>query len=150
MAGGRPPKPKHVKEAQGTLEKSREIEHPVTFEPLSAVPKVPDVVPEEGREFFTHHCRLLFSVGLLTAGDISSISQASIWYAIFIRASRSLEEDGQSQKSQTGYENPRPQFTAMVQAQKYLNEFQNKFGFNLASRQRISMPKKKDNSEYFD
>ena len=147
---GRPPKPKHIKEAQGTLEKSREVDNPLTFAPLVAIPEAPTTLTKSGRDFFNLHCEILCNVGQLTAGDISSIIQASRWYAIFDEASKSVFEDGGEQDTSTGYKAATPAFTRMVQAQKYLNEFQNKYGFNLASRQRISMPTQKPENELFD
>jgi P27 family predicted phage terminase small subunit len=103
-----------------------------------------------GRDFFYHHCEILLNSGELTAGDISAIIQASRWYVIFIQAAEAVGEDDGEQETSTGYKAVTPAFGRMVQAQRWLNEFQNKFGFNLAARQKISMSEKKPEDELFD
>lgn len=144
MAAGRPRKPVHIKKAQGTLAKSREIDNPVTFEALNKIPDVPDLIPNEGKEYFTYCCELLFSIGMLSAAYIPDITRAAFYYAIFIRAGKIIRDSGYSQVASSGYTSITAHLTALTKAQKELKEFESKYGFNLVSSQKISMPKKKN------
>jgi len=145
-----PAKPKHVKEAQGTLRKCRETDNPVTFEPLSEVPSVPETIPEQGRDYFRYCCELLLSIGLLTAAFIPDITRAAIWYAIMVRAAAHISEDDYFQKTQAGYTAINAHLTTLEKATKFLNEFEGKYGLNLVSSQKLSMPNKKKNEDDFD
>ncbi len=150
MGAGRPRKPVHIKKAQGTLEKSREIDNPVTFDSLSDVPEIPVIVPNEGRDYFVFCCELLLSIRLLTAAFIPDITRAAIWYGYMVQAVNQMAEDKYYQETKTGYTAINSHLTTYEKAHKYLSDFENKYGFNLVSSQRLSMPDKKRESEYFD
>ena len=142
-------KPKHIKEAQGTLRKCREVDSPATTEPIE-VPAVPDEVPEEGRGYFTHACEVLFSLGVLTAAYVPDISRAAMTYAFFIRAQRELEESGTVQMTKTGYTAISANWTVYKDSLKYLTEFESRYGLSLVSAQRLSVPDKPKKDDDFD
>lgn len=145
---GRPRKPNHIKEAQGTLEKSRVNEHPLSFEPLSRVPEPPGDLNKDGRAFYVYICQILINAGLLTAGYLFDIERAAFWYSLFKDAQREIELEGYYQESETGWRQIKPSVQIIEKATKYLNEFDGKYGLNLVAGQKIEIPENKDEPEY--
>ena len=143
-----PQKPKHIKQAQGTLRKCREVDHPATTEPLSEVPAVPAEVPDESHGYFTHCCEILLSLGVLTAAYVPDITRAAMTYAHFIRAQRALELVSPVQETKTGYTAISAWWTVYKDSMKSLNEFEGKYGLSLVSSQRISVPDRTDNEDF--
>lgn len=146
----RPRKPDHIKKAQGTLRECRVNQSPATAEILSAVPAVPDDVPDDGRGYFVQSCEILFSLGVLTAAYIPDISRVAMWYSIFIRAFRAIEADGYFQTTQGGYTAINAHLTTMDKAHKHLVDFEGRYGLTLVSAQKISIPAKPKNEKDFD
>ena len=150
MSGGRPRKPKHIKEAQGTLAKSREVDHPAMGEALSVLPSVPVGMGEHEEKYFLHCAGDLLSKGLLTAGFLPSLEMAASWYALFIIARNEVRSNGAVQVTQSGYTQITGSFTTMDKTYKNLVDFENRYGFNLVSSQKISMPAREKGNKYFD
>ena len=139
----RPRKPDHIKEAQGTLQPCRVNDSPVSGILLSALPDIPDIVPEEGREYFLYFCQS----GLgrwLTADIIPAIARAGWLYANFIRATQSMEADNGLpwQVAQSGWTQKKGEWTIATEAHKLLLEIEREYGVTLASSQKISIPNK--------
>ena len=147
---GRPTKPRHIKEAQGTLEKSREVDNPITRQALSKVPNIPDIIPDRGKEYFIYCCKALIEDGLLSAAIINKAVRAASWYADFVKASKAIDEHGYIQTTKSGYDAISPHLTMKERAEKYLTEFEREYGLTLASSQKLSMPTKKPDDELFD
>jgi len=145
-----PAKPKHIKEAQGTLKPSREVENPVTFQALSIIPDIPDVIPDAGKEYFIYCCKALIEIGVLSAAIINKAVRAASWYADFVKASKAIDEHGYIQTTKSGYDAISPHLTMKERAEKYLTEFEREYGLTLASSQKLSMPTKKPDDELFD
>ena len=137
---GRPRKPNHVKEAQGTLQKCRVNDHPLTFEPLSAVPMPVRELDAEGLRFFRIVCELMISKRLLTPAFLLDITQAAKNYSYLIKIEKALDEDDLFQVSESGWKQTHTGMKAYSDLQKSLNEFYNRYGLNLTASQKIEMP----------
>ena len=140
MAGGRPRKAVHIKEAQGTLAKSREITDPAIGEVMSILPAVPVGMTEDEEKYFLYCCDELLNLGLLTSQFIVSIEMAAIWYREFCEARRFIRENGGTQKTQSGYTQINGYFTQMKESYRMLRDFENSYGLNLVSAQKINLP----------
>ncbi len=147
---GNPKKPKHIKIAQGTLENSREIASPATGVSLSTLPAVPGGMGKDEEEFFIWACSQLLDLGLLTSQFIISIEIASMWWAEFCKAREKCRGADGMYTSQSGYTQISGWYSNMEKSSKLLNEFLGKYGLDLVSSQRISMPPRSDDSEIFD
>ena len=145
---GRPSKSNEIKKAQGTLRPCRVVDQPVTFKALSAVPAVPDSVPEFGREYFSHCCEALFTAGVLSAAIIPCIEIACAWYHIYVLAREAIKKGGYMQKTKTGYSAISADFTALKEATGQLRKFEGENGLNLVSSQKISGPGVSENSMF--
>ena len=118
---------------------------------LSAVPDVPDVVPDEGKGYFAHVCQSGLGIWL-TADLIPTIARGAVFYTHFIRAFNAIEKAGGSawQSSGTGWTQKSGEFSIMVEAHKLLLEFEREQGLTLASSQKISIPDRPQNEGDFD
>ena len=137
---GRPGKPKHIKEAQGTLERSREVANPATGEPLPVLPAIPDGMTVEEEKFFIWVCEELIKTHLLTSQFIIEIEMAAMWYRSFCEAREKVRKDSGVQTTKTGYTQTTGWWSQMKDAYKNLTEFGNRYGLNLVSSQKISLP----------
>lgn len=145
---GRPAKTRQEKEAQGTLEKSREPSNPITYEPLSEVPDVE--VPMRGKDYFVHCCRAMIERGTLSAATINKVVRAAGWYDLWVRALDGIAKDGYIQSTKTGYKAFSPDVTTMEKAEKFLTEFEREYGLTLASSQKLNLPEHKGEDDDFD
>jgi len=148
MAGGRPRKPRHIKEAQGTLEKSREIETPATGEPLSILPAIPDGMTADEEKYFIYCCEELLNLGLLTSQFIVSIEMAAVWYGQFCEARERVRKGEAVQTTKTGYTQTTGYWSQMKDSYKNLVEFESRYGLNLVSSQKISVPEGNRGSDF--
>lgn len=135
-----PQKPKHIKEAQGTLKNYREIANPAMGESLSVLPAVPDGFTVEEEKFFIYVCNELLNLGLLASQFIVDVEMACIWYRAFCEARKVIREGGGVQTTQSGYNQTTGYWSQMKDSYKNLVDFNNKYGLNLVAAQKISMP----------
>ena len=144
---GRPIKPKHTKEQQGTLRPIREIKNPLTSKTLSSVPLCPEYFNDNEREFYNYTCSVLLSLNLLTPQFILDIRYTATWYHVAKESAAKIREGKIINQFATGHSVPHAYLTAFEKATKFLNEFNNHYGFNLTSSQRIEMPSIKGNDK---
>ena len=145
---GRPRKPVHIKEAQGTLEKSRELDHPLTYSPLSKIPTPSTDLNEDGQKYYEYICKLLLSKHLLTPAFLFDIERSAFWYQQFKYAQREIGKFGSVEESKSGWKQVGAYITLIEKATKFLNEFDNKYGLNLVAGQRIEMPETDDGPDF--
>ena len=146
----RPTKPDHVKEAQGTLQPCRVNDSPAVGDALSVLPAVPDGMTEYEEKYFIWCCEDLLDKGLLTRSFAVSIERAALWYHVFATSRKRMRGGGYVQETQSGYTQITADFTAMKESHKLLSEFEGKYGLDLVSSQKISMPVRDKDDEYFD
>ena len=148
MGAGRPRKTNELKAAQGTLEKSRVNERPLNYAPLTAVPSIPEDLDDEGAKYYGYVCTLLLSKRLLTPAYLFDIERAAFWYSQFKIAQRDIKNNTAVERSKGGWKQVGAYLSVAEKATKYLNEFDNKYGLNLVSGQKIEMPEIQDEPEY--
>ena len=146
----RPSKPDHVKKAQGTLQPCRVNNNPATAELLSAVPDVPEDVPEGGGGYFTHVCNMLLYFKKLTAALIPTITRISQIYDVYQEAQKDVAINGAFQTTQSGYSTKSGAWTVMTESHNHILAFEKECGFTLASSQKISIPDRPQNETDFD
>lgn len=144
----RPRKPKHIKEIQGTLEKSREIKNPLTAEKLSSVPSPPKNFNPNENKFYNYTCQVLLSMGLLTPQFIMDVINAATWYHLATESAQHIR-DGEITIEKPTYTQISTWVKAFDLASKHLNEFNTHYGFNLTASQRIEMPTVEDDDNDF-
>jgi len=149
---GRPSKPRHIKEQQGTLRKCREVDNHLQLTPLSRLPETPTMIRgnDDAIEYFEFVCAALLGKGLLMADFVPDITRAAFWWSRFKEAVREIENKGVTQKAKTGWEQVSAWFTITEKAQKYLKEFEDRYGLNLVASQKISAPIKEKGEDDFD
>jgi hypothetical protein len=148
--GGRPKKPRHIKEGQGTLTKSREIENYLVSEKLDILPAIPEGMKPEEEKFFIWACEEMLKTGTLSSQFLRSLERACFYWWIWVSCREIIRRDGATQKSNSGWNQKSGDFTVMNEAHKYLVEFDNEYGLNLVSSQKIRMPDVKKGNDYFD
>ena len=133
-------KAKHIKEAQGTLQPCRVNDSPATGEPMSLLPAIPDGMEVEEEKYFIKCCEELLNLGLLTSQFIPSIEMAAFWWWEFVENRKKIRKEGSVQVTKTGYSQTTGYHSAMKDAYKNLVDFENRYGLNLVSAQKISVP----------
>ena len=148
MAAGRPKKPNHIKEAQGTLEKSRINDRPIDYGCLSAIPTPPEILDNDGKGFYTYVCGLLLSKKLLSAAYLLDIERAATWHSIYKICQRKIYNGEIFVVANSGWEAKGGAVQLLSDATKFLNDFDNRYGLNLVAGQKIEMPEIFNEPEY--
>lgn len=137
---GRPRKTREVKELQGTLEKSREIENYAKYEPVRKLPEITKDLNADGKAWFRHYCQVMIDQGLMTTAFISDFENAAYLYQTIKIAQRSLNKEGYIMKMANNYRQISPWWKTLIEATKMLGDFSNRYGLNLAASQKIQSP----------
>jgi phage terminase small subunit len=137
---GRPRKPKHQKEAQGTLRKGRELEACLEYKPVKAIPPIPDILNEDGRMLFTARCREMIDQGLLTSVYIADVIIAACFWQLIMDAQRHINKDGTTVQVNKRYFQTNCYVKQLVDASKGYREIASRYGWDLVSSQRIQIP----------
>ena len=145
-----PAKPRHIKEAQGTLKKSREVANPASGEALSVLPAIPDGMTVDEERYFIYVCEQLLDLGLLTSQFVVDIEMAAMWYRQFVEARKKIREGEGIYVAKSGYSQVSGWHTQMEKAYKNLTDFHGKYGLDLVSSQKISMPPRNKEDTDFD
>ena len=149
MNKGRPRKAVHIKEAQGTLARSREISDPIVSEQLDTLPTIPKGMQPDEEKFFIWACEEMLKAGALSSQFLRSLERAAFYWWVWVSARELIRIDGATQKSNSGWAQKSGDFTVMNDAHKYLTEFDNLYGLNLVSSQKIRMPDVLKESDIF-
>ena len=142
-------KPRHIKEQQGTLVKSREVSTPLMSDRLSAVPVHPKRFNKNERYFYNYTCKILLDLKLLTPQFIIDVILASTWYHVATESAAKIREGYIIKEFDTGHTTAHAWLKAFESATKLLNEFNNHYGFNLVASQKIEMPTIEDDDNDF-
>jgi P27 family predicted phage terminase small subunit len=73
MPAGRPPKPKAIKELQGTHRKSRDLPNEMGVAPLLTVPLAPDTLPESAHKYWYKAATELLNLKVLSVLDLDML-----------------------------------------------------------------------------
>lgn len=139
----RPTKPKAVKEAQGTLRKSRDVIS-LNLSPLKTMPKPPEEFNQDEKWFFNTVCEALFNSGLLRSADLMTIQSMAGWWYIMKESQSDIRNNGMIQTAQSGYKQFSPSVAVFEKAWNKLKDFSDRYGFNLISKDKISQPPPRD------
>lgn len=147
MATGRPRKPRHIKEQQGTIALSREVSNPLMADRLSEIPSCPSKFNENEKRFYNYTCQILLELKLLTPQFIMDVINASTWYHVATEAAAKIRSGDIIKEFDTGHTTSHAWLKAFESATKALNEFNNHYGFNLTASQKIEMPTIEDSDD---
>lgn len=154
---GRPPKPTATKILQGTFRPDRANAEPLV-EQLPAPPKAPRYFRDHptARREWRRVAPLLISQGTLAEIDLVALECYCLAYeraieaeAIIASRRAALVDDPENRSrsaltffSPNGYEQQIPEVSIALQARKELREFMTQFGMTPASRSRINIARK--------
>jgi phage terminase small subunit len=113
----------------------------MAWQPLYEIPEMKEII-EGSKEYFEHSCQSIMDTGQLYPAFIPTIERAALWYGLFMKASKEIEKNGIVQTAQSGYNSQSPHINVMAMCHKNIVEFENQFGLNLVSSQKIEMPVK--------
>ena len=149
MATGRPRKPRHIKEKQGTLAVSREVSTPLMSERLIAIPTYPKYFNKNERYFYNYTCKILLDLKLLTPQFIIDVILASTWYHVATESADMIRSGNIIKEFDTGHTTSNAWLKAFDTSSAALDKFNNHYGFNLTASQKIEMPSIEDDDNDF-
>ena len=140
--------PKHIKENQGTLRPSREAVNPLSFQPLTKIPKPDKLTDKIEIEYYNYYCGLLLSINLLSAADIPYIQKKVVWFRLHDEAMEMINKEGYYQTSdKSGWSQVNGHVQMLERCEKQIDTFCSKYGFTLVDRQKIDIPKPKSDDD---
>jgi P27 family predicted phage terminase small subunit len=152
---GRNKIPIEIKEARGTLEKSRELKEANRMKPEKVKEddtNTPSFLNKYGKQFYRFYLRELTKLDILTVTDLEALAMMSAEYGRYIEAQymlkNSLTTIGTNKNGST-YEQVSPYINIANSSFKNFYNMMSRFGISPADRQKIAtyIPEEKnDNS----
>ena len=90
-------KPTKLKEIQGTLKPSRQLENEMTATVVSKLPDAPDILDKNGRKIWKQVTKELFSKAMLHSVDLPLLSAYCNEMSIYIEMETFMREHGRIQ-----------------------------------------------------
>ena len=137
---GQPRKPNHIKKAEGTLRADRVIENCAKYEPVNKLPEVNRDLNEDGKEWFRYRVQIMIDQGLMTTAFIADFENTAFIYQSMKEQQRNLTKDGYWITCPTGYKQVNPAWKMLIESMRTLKDFYQRYGLDLASSQKISVP----------
>lgn len=137
MARGRPPLPTAVKEAQGTLEKSRVNNDEARFAIPEVFPKAPLILNAPGKKLWRELGPRLKEAGLYSDGDYTALELLCAAYGDWIEARKSIKVTGTVIYTITGSAYQHPLVGIANTNWKMIKEMLAQFGLTPAERSRV-------------
>lgn len=145
----RPRKPKHIKEAAGTLAPSREVQNPLKLRNVDGLPAPPKELGRDGKKYWTYVCSHLYDIGELKQAYLSSILVAAKWYQVLSDAFADIKENGYVYSTgKAKVKRTSTSFNVADRAAAHLEKFERDYGLTLVSSQKIEGKNQTD--EFFD
>jgi|TARA_R100000084_G_C4598812_1_gene122177 P27 family predicted phage terminase small subunit len=94
---GPKPKPTKLKEIQGTLKPSRQLENEMTATVVSKLPEAPEILDKMGRKIWKVVTKELFNKGMLHSVDLPLLSAYCNEMSIYIEMENFMREHGRIQ-----------------------------------------------------
>lgn len=154
MAGGRPPKPKEIKQLKGTHRKGRDTPNEMSVEPLSTIPTAPHDLPEASQKTWYSVCSQLSALKILSSLDLDALKAYCFQVYVMDEAMERLTSEGFTtvitNKGGGSYETKSPYISIYNDALSQVNRIGQQFGFSPSSRTKISIgqTKGKSNNPY--
>jgi P27 family predicted phage terminase small subunit len=135
---GRPPKPKIIKEKQGTLEKSREKIPSLEYSSIQHIPTPPDSFDEVAKNVWNTICGEMIKLQILQNLDIFLLQILCNEMSVYWQCYTAMEGKFVVPTG-TGSFKTNPLFTTSSMALNNAMRIASQFGLSPASRQRIRM-----------
>lgn len=94
MGKGRKKLPTALKQMQGTIEKSREVENEMQVDLCKSIPEPPELLSDVGRNEWVKVTQQLFNLKMLHSVDLRLIEAYCNEIAIYIESEKWLRENG--------------------------------------------------------
>lgn len=137
VARGRPPLPTAVKEAQGTLEKSRVNNNEARFDVPEVFPKPPLTLNSSGKKLWKELGPRLKEAGLYSEGDYTALELLCAAYGDWIAARKEIKITGMVIYTDTGSAYQHPLVGIANTNWKMIKEMLAQFGLTPAERTRV-------------
>lgn len=134
---GRIPIPTAIKEAKGTLRKSRVVKNEVAVKLVSNIPEPPDDLSADAKKTWRNVCEELKSNGLLATVDLELVQAYCNEMTTYKEAVRQIRKTNPLVKSPSGYPMINPWQTIRKQSLKSAMDLGQLFGLTPAGRTRI-------------
>ena len=145
MKRGTKPKPTVLKVLEGNPGKRPLPKNEPTPAPL--MPDCPDWLDAEAKKFWHKYGPKLHALGLLTEVDGPAFDVVCQRYSLWVKCEKRLKKKGLISKSQSGYEQQRPEVSIAKQALADVRVFLAEFGMTPSSRRRMSVPEQSEPDE---
>lgn len=90
-------KPTKIKEMQGTLKPSRQLDNEMTAEVVSKLPDAPEILDKNGRKIWKQVTKELFSKAMLHLVDLPLLSAYCNEMSVYIEMETFMKENGRIQ-----------------------------------------------------
>lgn len=134
-AGGRPPKPTHLKLLKGTLRKDRAPKREP--QPPAKVPSCPRWLHPIAKQEWRRIVKVLEPLQLVTPADRAALAAYCEAYAVWWEATRAIREHGMTQVTETGYVAQRPEVGIRNSAWKVMRTYAGLFGLSPSDRAKL-------------
>ncbi len=134
---GRLPKPDVLKEAQGTLKKSRVNHSQAKFGVPEKFPAPPSTLNVYGKRYWRKIGPKLKETGLYTEGDFTALELLCAAYGDWVQAQKDAEVSGRVAFGKNGVPFQHPHVSMANQAWKRVQEMLGRFGLTPAERSRV-------------
>lgn len=107
--------------------------------PAPIMPDCPKWFDAEAKRFWEKYAPKLYNLGLLTEIDGPAFEAVCQRYSLWVRCEKRLKSKGLIMKTETGYEQQRPEVSIAKNALADVKAFLTEFGMTPASRSRIDL-----------
>ena len=135
MPGGRPPKPRAVKKAKGTLRSDREPANPV--DPTPGEPPMPDYLGGDARECWEFYAPRLVALRIMAEADWGQFVRMCQSWGRIRDCERIIAEEGYTFETAKGYKQQIPEVGILHAAEERFHKLAGRFGVDPSSRSGI-------------
>ena len=144
---GRPRKPQHVKDAQGTARKCRDTGSEIV--PVTDINTGPLTLTEQQQYLFSVIVEEGKKNGILMTQFSGDFARAAQWWDRYIEADLYMREHGMWQVSEKGgWAAKHPAYGVAVDSHKLLVEFENRYGLSLPGYEKLGIKPQKKNDDF--
>ena len=143
---GRPPKPTRLKLLQGNP--GKRVLPKAEPKPALGTPTRPAWLAPEAKREWARVVPELNRLGLLARIDRALITAYCQCWAMYVDATKDIEENGTTFETEKGYQGPRPSVAIAAKMIEKLNQLSAKFGLTPSDRAKMAMPEPKDEDPF--
>jgi len=149
MARGRKPLPTKIKEIQGTLEKSRQVENEMVPSFYEGIPEAPELLRKTERAvaLWDELVRELQNLGMLHGVDLPLLAAYCNEMSTYFEAESVLLDEGRTFETPNGFIQKRPEVNISREALDRALKLATQFGLTPSARTKISAPRKESGDE---